>query len=58
MTCGACVASIEGGLKSQAGVFSVKVALLCVRRLALEGRVEVFRRTDVPLVMITGRNEL
>ncbi|KAK4703623.1 P-type Cu+ transporter, partial [Phenoliferia sp. Uapishka_3] len=31
MTCGACVASIEGGLRSQPGVFSVKVALLAER---------------------------
>ncbi|GAA5848530.1 hypothetical protein JCM8547_004541 [Rhodosporidiobolus lusitaniae] len=31
MTCGACVASIESGLKDQAGVASVKVALLAER---------------------------
>lgn len=28
MTCGACVASIESGLKDQEGIASVKVALL------------------------------
>lgn len=28
MTCGACVASIEGGLKDQPGILSVRVALL------------------------------
>ncbi|KAL8293123.1 hypothetical protein RQP46_000817 [Phenoliferia psychrophenolica] len=31
MTCGACVASIEGGLRSQSGVVSIKVALLAER---------------------------
>ena len=30
MTCGACVASIESGLRSQAGIISVRVALLQV----------------------------
>ena len=30
MTCGACVASIESGLRSQAGIVSVRVALLQV----------------------------
>ncbi|GAA5968159.1 hypothetical protein JCM11641_003753 [Rhodosporidiobolus odoratus] len=31
MTCGACVASVESGLKDRAGVISVKVALLAER---------------------------
>ncbi|KAI5479623.1 Cu2+-exporting ATPase [Pseudohyphozyma bogoriensis] len=31
MTCGACVASIEGGLKDQDGIISIKVALLAER---------------------------
>ncbi|GAA5885407.1 hypothetical protein JCM6882_009608 [Rhodosporidiobolus microsporus] len=31
MTCGACVAAIEGGLRDQAGIVSVKVALLAER---------------------------
>ncbi|KAM0747535.1 copper P-type ATPase CtaA [Meredithblackwellia eburnea MCA 4105] len=31
MTCGACVASIEGGLKPQKGIWSIKVALLAER---------------------------
>ncbi|GAA5889021.1 hypothetical protein JCM5296_002776 [Sporobolomyces johnsonii] len=31
MTCGACVASIENGLKDQAGITSIKVALLAER---------------------------
>ncbi|KAI1785679.1 hypothetical protein LXA43DRAFT_106790 [Ganoderma leucocontextum] len=31
MTCGACVESIEGMLRSQAGIYSIKVALLAER---------------------------
>lgn len=31
MTCGSCVAAIENGLKGQAGIYSIKVALLAER---------------------------